>query len=193
MYRLTFSTPHILDSSQDPRYLATFMMESERVLLLDIRQPSVPVAELSRHHKSVNALAWAPHSPDHMCTAGDDCQALIWDLSGAVAGDMVRCWYLDPTKCCTRVHRTWIPSLRMMRGSPSTSCRGRQRSPTGWLCVWALVCKYCACEQHSFVGCCLASRLLVISASERILRNDAPPSAGTHDSTRVSSHQHTLA
>lgn len=79
--------------TQDPRYLATFMMDSVRVLLLDIRQPSVPVAELSRHHGSVNALAWAPHSPDHMCTAGDDAQALIWDLAGAVAGDTVRvCW-----------------------------------------------------------------------------------------------------
>ena len=65
-------------------------MDSARVLLLDIRQPSVPVAELSRHHGSVNALAWAPHSPDHMCTAGEDAQALIWDLAGAVAGDTVR-------------------------------------------------------------------------------------------------------
>ena len=30
---------------------------------------------------SVNALCWAPHSSVHLCTAGDDCQALIWDLS----------------------------------------------------------------------------------------------------------------
>ena len=30
---------------------------------------------------SVNTLAWAPHSSCHICTAGDDCQALIWDLS----------------------------------------------------------------------------------------------------------------
>ena len=29
----------------------------------------------------VNALAWAPHSSCHICTAGDDSQALIWDLS----------------------------------------------------------------------------------------------------------------
>ncbi|KAI3409154.1 WD_REPEATS_REGION domain-containing protein [Psidium guajava] len=34
-----------------------------------------------RHQASVNAIAWAPHSSCHICTAGDDSQALIWDLS----------------------------------------------------------------------------------------------------------------
>ena len=29
----------------------------------------------------MNALAWAPHSSCHICSAGDDAQALIWDLS----------------------------------------------------------------------------------------------------------------
>jgi len=41
----------------------------------------VPVAELQRHRAAVNTLAWAPHSSCHICTAGDDSQALIWDLS----------------------------------------------------------------------------------------------------------------
>ena len=33
------------------------------------------------HQAAVNALAWGPHSSCHICTAGDDSQALIWDLS----------------------------------------------------------------------------------------------------------------
>ena len=41
----------------------------------------VPVAELRGHSASVNAMAWAPHSSCHICTAGDDNMALIWDLS----------------------------------------------------------------------------------------------------------------
>ncbi|KAH9289870.1 hypothetical protein KI387_033987, partial [Taxus chinensis] len=45
--------------------------------------PTVPFAELQRHQACVNALAWAPHSPCHICTAGDDAQELIWELSGA--------------------------------------------------------------------------------------------------------------
>ena len=68
-------------NKQDPSYLATFMDESRRTIILDIRVPGTPVAELGGHSASVNATAWAPHSHSHICTAGDDQQALIWDLS----------------------------------------------------------------------------------------------------------------
>ncbi len=62
-------------------YMATILIDSAKVVVLDIRFPTVPVAELQRHGGAVNALAWAPHSPCHICSAGDDSQALIWDLS----------------------------------------------------------------------------------------------------------------
>ncbi|RVX06830.1 WD repeat-containing protein LWD1 [Vitis vinifera] len=65
----------------DPRYMATIIMDSAKVVVLDIRFPTLPVVELQRHQASVNAIAWAPHSSCHICTAGDDSQALIWDLS----------------------------------------------------------------------------------------------------------------
>ena len=61
--------------------MATVLMDSSKVIILDIRFPTLPVAELQRHQASVNQLAWAPHSSCHICTAGDDAQALIWDLS----------------------------------------------------------------------------------------------------------------
>lgn len=67
-------------NKQDPRYMATICMDSP-VIVLDIRFPTLPVAELQGHRASMNTLAWAPHSSSHMCTAGDDSQALIWDLS----------------------------------------------------------------------------------------------------------------
>ena len=68
-------------NKQDPNYLATFMVDSRRTIILDIRVPSLPVAELGGHVGCINATAWAPHSSCHICTAGDDSQALIWDLS----------------------------------------------------------------------------------------------------------------
>lgn len=103
-------------NKQDPNYMATFMVDSRKTIILDIRVPSLPVAELGYvlrgscfssfviftliaylkayfvlkhctsccdrgHIGSVNAIAWAPHSSCHICTAGDDSQALIWDLS----------------------------------------------------------------------------------------------------------------
>ena len=68
-------------NKQDPNYLATFKVDSRKTIILDIRVPSLPVAELGGHLGCLNAIAWAPHSSCHICTAGDDSQALIWDLS----------------------------------------------------------------------------------------------------------------
>lgn len=68
-------------NKQDGHYLGTIMMDSSKVIILDIRVPSLPVAELCGHSSAVSALAWAPHSSCHLATAGDDTQALIWDLS----------------------------------------------------------------------------------------------------------------
>ena len=73
----------------DQNYIATFAMAGTgddkgappRTVLLDIRMPSAPVAEIGGHQAAVNGCAWAPHSAAHLCTIGDDCQALIWDLS----------------------------------------------------------------------------------------------------------------
>ncbi|CAN4089457.1 unnamed protein product [Withania somnifera] len=72
-------------NKQDLRYMATILMDSNKIVILDIRSPAMPVAELERHQASVNAIAWAPQSRRHICSAGDDGQALIWELP-TVAG-----------------------------------------------------------------------------------------------------------
>lgn len=63
-------------NKQDPRFMATILMDSLKVVILDIRYPTVPVSELQRHQACVNAIAWAPHSACHICSAGDDSQVL---------------------------------------------------------------------------------------------------------------------
>ncbi|MFS8026708.1 putative transcription factor WD40-like family [Helianthus anomalus] len=85
-------------NKQDPRYMATIIMDSTKVVVLDILFSTLPVVELQRHQASVNAIAWAPHSSCHICTAGDDSQALIWDLSSM--GQPVE-GGLDPFLACT--------------------------------------------------------------------------------------------
>jgi len=67
-------------NKQDPNYLATMALDGMEVIILDIRVPCTPVARLSNHRACVNGIAWAPHSSCHICTAGDDRQALIWDI-----------------------------------------------------------------------------------------------------------------
>ena len=60
--------------------LATILMEKKEVLILDIRLPMTPFITLCGHSDSVNSIAWAPKSPFHICTVGDDTKAYIWDL-----------------------------------------------------------------------------------------------------------------
>jgi WD repeat-containing protein 68 len=68
-------------NNQDNSYIATFEPDSNKVIILDVRVPMIPVCELEGHTDYVDAFSWAPHSSCHICTAGDDKQALIWDLS----------------------------------------------------------------------------------------------------------------
>ncbi|XP_073130632.1 protein TRANSPARENT TESTA GLABRA 1-like [Henckelia pumila] len=67
-------------NKQDLRYVATLLMDSNKMVILDSRHPKAAVAELERHQGCVNAIAWAPHSCGHLCSGGDDGLALLWDL-----------------------------------------------------------------------------------------------------------------
>jgi WD repeat-containing protein 68 len=68
-------------NSLDTNYIATFAADTNKAIVLDIRMPALPVAELGGHTAAVNGVVWAPHSACHICTVSDDYQALIWDLS----------------------------------------------------------------------------------------------------------------
>jgi WD repeat-containing protein 68 len=54
----------------DLRYMAALLMDSSAVVVLDIRSPGV---------------AWAPQATRHLCSGGDDGQALIWELPETAA------------------------------------------------------------------------------------------------------------
>lgn len=69
-------------NQQDPRYIATLAAGASTVLIVDVRRPVQPLA-LAQHTASVNAFDLSPSSALHICTAGDDQQALIWDLQRA--------------------------------------------------------------------------------------------------------------
>ena len=65
-------------NKQDPNYVATILTDSPKAVIIDIRVPSIPMTELMGHQAALNGISWAPHSPYHICTVGDDSQALIW-------------------------------------------------------------------------------------------------------------------
>lgn len=70
----------------ETHFIATFAMDSDKVIIIDTRQPSVPYAQLKVHRNSVNAISWAPNSPTQLCSASDDHKALIWDISPIAEG-----------------------------------------------------------------------------------------------------------
>ena len=65
-------------NKQDPNYVATILTDSTKAVIIDIRVPNIPMTELMGHQAALNGISWAPHSRYHLCTVGDDSQALIW-------------------------------------------------------------------------------------------------------------------
>lgn len=68
-------------NAQDPNYLLTHAMKGRSVLLLDMRVPSLPVAELKWHVREVNAAAWSPSSRSHLVSGAADGRVLLWDIA----------------------------------------------------------------------------------------------------------------
>lgn len=68
-------------NKQEPYYITTFGVDSNKIILLDLRRADNPVAILASNSSIVNCMSWAPHSTHHICSATEDGQALIWQLS----------------------------------------------------------------------------------------------------------------
>lgn len=81
MYEASSPLLRLAFNRLDNNYICTFSTDSPKTVILDIRMPATPIAELGGHQWCVNGAVWAPHSAAHICTVGDDSQALIWDLS----------------------------------------------------------------------------------------------------------------
>lgn len=68
-------------NKQKSNYVSAFAINSQEILMLDTRNTGRPVAVLENHNDDLNSMSWAPHSADHLCSAANDQQALIWELS----------------------------------------------------------------------------------------------------------------
>ncbi|KAF3986776.1 hypothetical protein FT663_04278 [Candidozyma haemuli var. vulneris] len=71
-------------SNIDQHNLATVGVNSNQVLVIDMRMPGLPVVKLDcsfggMSQAAVNTIQWHP-ATNWLATAGDDCQALVWDL-----------------------------------------------------------------------------------------------------------------
>ncbi|KAJ1743631.1 hypothetical protein LPJ79_001310 [Coemansia sp. RSA 1821] len=86
--RLSSFTPPLLRLScnaVDPNYIATFALDSNRVSIVDVRNPGAAVAQLCGHQAPVHAISWSPTSPTQLCSAGADSRVLVWDIHQALS------------------------------------------------------------------------------------------------------------
>lgn len=76
-------------SNIDQNYLATVGVNSNQVIVIDMRMPGIPVVTLDgslggTNHAAINSIKWHPSS-NTLLTGGDDCQALVWDCNSLLA------------------------------------------------------------------------------------------------------------
>ncbi|KAJ2161641.1 hypothetical protein GGF46_001323 [Coemansia sp. RSA 552] len=85
--RMASFTPPLLRLScnaLDPNYIATFALDSNRVTVIDVRNPGSAVVQLAGHQAPVHAIAWSPTSPSQLCSAAADSRVLVWDIQQAL-------------------------------------------------------------------------------------------------------------
>ncbi|DBA02408.1 TPA: hypothetical protein N0F65_007227 [Lagenidium giganteum] len=105
----------------DNRYIAAMVAGSPKVVVLDLRNATRPVFELSRHTAMVNSIAWSPHSRFHLCSAAEDKTAIVYDISGSTDQAM------SPQSATTTVD--YQSSLLFRSQSPITHIRWSNSEP----------------------------------------------------------------
>ncbi|CAI4053992.1 hypothetical protein SUVZ_16G0390 [Saccharomyces uvarum] len=70
-------------SPYDPNVLATFAADSNKIIILDMRNPESPILTLEGHSSSVNEIKWHPTKRNVLLSCSDDCQVLYWDLNNS--------------------------------------------------------------------------------------------------------------
>lgn len=77
----------------DNNYVACFGVDSQQIVIVDVRSAAVPVAILNGH-SNISSLQWAPHNSGWMAV-GDAGGVKLWDVSANVQQPT---WHLPTTK-----------------------------------------------------------------------------------------------
>ncbi|CAI5756894.1 unnamed protein product [Candida verbasci] len=83
---LTLSTSNI-----DQHHLATVGINSNQIIIIDMRMPGLPVAIIDgslngMNNAAINSIKYHPTS-NYLVSGGDDCQSLVWDLTNLSKGN----------------------------------------------------------------------------------------------------------
>ncbi|CDR40143.1 CYFA0S04e04500g1_1 [Cyberlindnera fabianii] len=82
----SISLLRIAASNTDVNVIATFAAKSDKISIMDMRYPGMPVLVLTGHSGNVNSIQWHPTQP-YLLSGADDCQALVWDVRRGVTAN----------------------------------------------------------------------------------------------------------
>ncbi|VEU20298.1 DEKNAAC101167 [Brettanomyces naardenensis] len=71
-------------SNYNANHIAVLEENSNRILILDLRYPGIPLVVLQQHSAPVNAIQWHP-TKNILLSGSDDSQVLIWDMDNIEA------------------------------------------------------------------------------------------------------------
>lgn len=82
VYKTPCETPllRLAWNKRDDHFIATFADDSTKISVIDLRRPIYPMAELDQHKAGINSMSWSPHSRYDLCSAGEDCTAIVYDI-----------------------------------------------------------------------------------------------------------------
>jgi DDB1- and CUL4-associated factor 7 len=69
---------------QNSSFISALAWEKDTVFIIDTRVAMVSLVELKSHSAPVTSMAWAPLSPSHICSVGEDSFVLIWNIQSQI-------------------------------------------------------------------------------------------------------------
>ncbi|CAD6573357.1 MAG: hypothetical protein TREMPRED_000785 [Tremellales sp. Tagirdzhanova-0007] len=178
LYESSEDTPlaRIAFSNREQHMLACFGLEDSKVLVLDMRSPGQPVAELIGHQAPLGAIAWGAggdqtHSAGgYIASCGDDSQLLLYDLTQPLS-PQTRPFSTRPTSRPRPPHADPSPNPYAALSPPATPAQNR-KTPSPALAVEVLPVKAWTAETEvnnlafsdlgDYVGCVSGQKLSVL-------------------------------
>jgi WD repeat-containing protein 68 len=77
-------------NTQNHLFISALAWEKDTVYIIDTRRAMMSLVELKSHNEPVTGMAWAPLSDVHICSVGQDKNALIWNINNQIENSSSR-------------------------------------------------------------------------------------------------------
>lgn len=166
----------------------------------ELRQPKAPRLEYAGHSRGVTDVAWCPHDPRVLLSAGKDDQTLLWD---ARSGDRLGALDTFEPGAAIQVRPLLLANCNVMQGRDRSAlhaaptCQARSADERAHVCTraccWGQVAHmmqvaFSPLSKGAFISCQAgrAVRLASFTGIAATVESATDPATGQDVSTRVS-------